>query len=99
VLLVSPACAALADAPLRGAVPAGAEGASGRLLVSLQPAASAEKAARDGVVREIRVSPFGGIDGTLIGMDVPWLEPGRTLAVDGETHAYPATLSARPAGA
>jgi len=98
LLLVIPACAALADTPLRVTLPAGAEGASGRLLVSLQPAASAEKAARDGVVREISVSPFGGIDGTLIGMDVPWLEPGRTLVVDGETHAYPATLSALPAG-
>src|SRR5690606_35116444 len=98
LLLVIPACAALADTPLRVALPAGAEGASGRLLVSLQPAASAEKAARDGVVKEISVSPFGGIDGTVIGMDVPWLEPGRSLAVDGETHAYPATLSALPAG-
>ena len=46
LFLVVHASAACADTPLRVTLPAGAEGASGRLLVSLQPAASAEQAAR-----------------------------------------------------
>ena len=90
--------AAQAETPLRVALPAGSQGASGRLLVSLQPADVAEKAAKDGKVEAIRISPFGGVDGTVIGMDVPWLEPGRAVVVDGESHAYPARLSALPAG-
>ena len=90
--------AAQAATPLRVALPAGSQGASGRLLVSLQPADVAEKAAKDGKVETISISPFGGISGTVIGMDVQWLKPGTALAVDGESHAYPATLSALPPG-
>ena len=90
--------AALAGTPLRVQLPAGDAVASGRLLVSLQPAAAAEQAARDGKVVHVAVSPFGGVDGALIGMDVPALEPGRPLAVDVETRAWPTGLSELPAG-
>ena len=84
--------------PLRVELPAGSAGASGRLLVNLQPASVAEKNARDGVVRSVAMSPFGGVTGTLIGMDVAWLAPGQALVVDDDAQSYPAALSALPAG-
>ncbi|MFT4178650.1 MAG: alpha/beta hydrolase-fold protein [Thermomonas sp.] len=92
-------CNALqAGTPLRVKLPAGSDHASGRLLVSLLPADAAEKAAKDGVVREVSVSPFGGANGALIGMDVPDIAPGVPFAVDVETQAWPAGLSSLPAG-
>ena len=45
-----------AGTPLRVQLPADAGQASGRLLVSLQPASVAEKNARDGVVRSVAMS-------------------------------------------
>ena len=89
---------AQAATQLRVALPADSAPASGRLLVTLQPADVAEKAAKDGKVTSIGVSPFGGINGTLIGMDVARLAPGQALVVDGESQAYPTTLSALPPG-
>ena len=97
-LHVAQAEPAQSTAPLRVALPANSAPASGRLLVTLQPADVAEKAAKGGKVQSIEVSPFGGIQGTIIGMDVTWLAPGQVLVVDAESHAYPARLSALPAG-
>jgi len=90
--------AALAGTPLRVVLPADAEPVSGRLLVSVQPAAEAEKAAKDGKVVQVAVSPFGNASGTLAGMDVPALLPGKPLAVDTETQTYPGGMSTLPAG-
>ena len=97
-LPVMQACADQAATPLRVELPAGSAAASGRLLVNLQPAELAEKNARDGVVRSVAMSPFGGVTGTLIGMDVPWLAPGQPLVVDDDAQSYPSALSTLPAG-
>ncbi|WP_297221714.1 alpha/beta hydrolase-fold protein [Thermomonas sp.] len=101
LLCALPALQASADqaaTPLRVELPAAGTGASGRLLINLQPAELAEKSARDGVVRSVAMSPFGGVTGTLIGMDVDWLAPGQPLAVDDAAQSYPTALSALPAG-
>ena len=73
VALIVACQSAFAGTPLRVELPAGSAAASGRLLVSLQPAAEAEKAAKDGKVSHVEVSPFGRTQGALIGMDVPGL--------------------------
>ena len=98
IALILVSCAAQAETPLRVELPAGSEASSGRLLVSVLPADAAEKAAKDGKVDAIRISPFGGAAGTLIGMEVTRLAPGETVAVDGRAQAYPSPLSALPAG-
>ena len=98
LLLVLHAAHAFAEqASLRVALPADAEAASGRLLVSVQPAEVAEKAAQDGKVEAVMISPFSGASGTIIGMDVR-LAPGRPVIVDAHARAYPAALSELPAG-
>lgn len=100
-LCALPAMQAGADqavTPLRVELPTGSAVASGRLLVNLQPAEQAEKNARDGVVRSVAMSPFGGVTGTLIGMDVDWLAPGQPLVVEDAAQSYPTALSALPAG-
>ncbi|PNS09335.1 alpha/beta hydrolase-fold protein [Solilutibacter silvestris] len=89
---------AWAGTPLRVELPANSAAASGRLLISLQPAAAAEKAAKDGKVMHIEVSPFGYSGGALIGMDVPGIDAGKAFLVDTETMAYPSGLSALLAG-
>lgn len=92
------ACADQAAEPLRVEIPSGGAAASGRLLVNLQPAGVAERNARDGVVRAVSMSPFGGVTGTIIGMDVAWLAPGQPLVVDASAQSYPTALSELPAG-
>lgn len=89
---------ALAATPLRVQLPAGDAPASGHLLVSLQPAAVAEAEAEGKPVRRVAVSAFGNVNGALIGMDVPTLLPGKPLAVDVETQAWPSGLAELPAG-
>jgi len=98
VALIVAAQSAFAGTPLRVELPAGSAAANGRLLVSLLPAAQAEKAAKDGKVTHVEVSPFGYAGGALIGMDVPGLDAGKALLVDTETMAYPSGLSTLPAG-
>ena len=77
IALIVACQSAFAGTPLRVELPAGSTSASGRLLVSLQPAAEAEKAAKDGKVTQVEVSPFGRSNGALIGMDVPGLDAGK----------------------
>ena len=89
---------AYAGTPLRVQLPANADHASGRLLVSLLPAKVAEADAHGDVVHRVTISPFRGAEGALIGMDIPDLTPGKALAVDTETQAWPTGLSALPAG-
>ncbi|MBS0225305.1 MAG: enterochelin esterase [Proteobacteria bacterium] len=98
IALIVACQSAFAGTPLRVELPAGSTSASGRLLVSLQPAAEAEKAAKDGKVTQVEVSPFGRSNGALIGMDVPGLDAGKEFVVDTETMAYPSGLAALPAG-
>jgi S-formylglutathione hydrolase FrmB len=98
IALIFAAHATQAATPLRVELPAGVEAASGRLLVSVQPAEVALQSARDGKVEAIRISPFSGAAGTVIGMDVARLAPGETIAVEGQVKAYPEPLSALPAG-
>lgn len=98
VALIVACQSAFAGTPLRVQLPADGASASGRLLVSLQPAAEAEKAAKDGKVAKVEVSPFGGGNGVLIGMEAPHVAPGKPFMVDTETMAYPSGLAALPAG-
>ncbi|MDN5780470.1 MAG: esterase family protein [Luteimonas sp.] len=98
VFHATPSVAASADVPLRVELPAGSEAASGRLLVSVLPADAAEKTAKDGKVDAVRISPFSGAAGTIIGMDAARMAPGEPVAIDGQAQAYPTALSALPAG-
>lgn len=87
-----------AGTPLRVQLPANADHASGRLLVSLLPAKVAEADAHGNVVHRVAISPFRGAEGALFGMDVDDLAPGTPLVVDTETRVWPSGLSTLPAG-
>ena len=65
IALIFAAHATQAATPLRVELPTGVEAASGRLLVSVQPAEVALQSARDGKVEAIRISPFSGAAGTV----------------------------------
>lgn len=87
-----------AQPPLRVQLPTTAAApASGRLLVFVEPAASA-LARSAGPVTAVEASPFGGQDASAAGMDIARIAPGQTVAMDTETLAWPQPFSQLPAG-
>lgn len=84
-------CALAQAGQIRVQLPADATaGASGRLLLYAEPAATAEARARDGKVPAVEASLFAGTHATVAGMDIARIAPGQALPVDTETLAWPA---------
>ena len=71
--------------------------ASGRLLVFVEPAASAA-AKPGGKVIAVEASPFGGQAASAAGMDIVRLAPGQAVVMDTESLAWPRPFSQLPAG-
>lgn len=87
-----------AQPQLRVQLPATATApASGRLLVFVEPAASAA-AKFGGKVTAVEASPFGGQAASAAGMDIVRLAPGQAVAMDTESLAWPRPFSQLPAG-